>query len=70
MSKQEYVLTSKIYGGPKVLEPGDVIALDPELRDGAFWRTRTEPVPNKGKLTPATPESTEKTDKKALAGTK
>lgn len=70
MSKKDYVLTAKIYGGPKVLEPGDVVQLEPEARETAFWRSRTQPVPNAAKLTPATPDASAKTDKKAPAGTK
>lgn len=53
MSKQKYEVTVPIYGGEGI-KPGDVVELDPKLRDdSAFWRTRTQPV--KGELTPATP---------------
>lgn len=55
MATKQYQLTSKVHGGPQVLQPGDVIELEPEVAQNTFWKSRVVEY-KEAKLIPATPK--------------
>ena len=56
---KKYELTSRIFGGEEIMQPGEVVELSDDQAKSAFWRNRVKSVDT---LEPATPAESAKQD--------